>query len=79
METGDNENAIASFKNVALISDTLGYVSSYYLGNLYIKQDNKNYALAAYKTAKDNVPDKVLQEDSQFQYAKLNLDPRIFR
>lgn len=78
METGDNAKAIESFKNVALISDTLGYVSSYYLGNLYIKQDNKNYALAAYKTAKDNVPDKVLQEDSQFQYAKLNLDLGYF-
>jgi tetratricopeptide (TPR) repeat protein len=74
MHSGEHAEAIESFKKVALSSDTLGYVASYYLGNLYIKTDNKNFAISAYKVSKDNVYNKLLEEESLFQYAKLNLD-----
>jgi tetratricopeptide (TPR) repeat protein len=76
--SGENAEAIESFKKVALSNDTLGYISSYYLGNLYIKTDNKNYALSAFKVSKDNSYDPVLEEESLFQYAKLNLDLENF-
>ena len=74
MYSGEHAEAIESFKKVALNSDTLGFVASFYLGNLYIKTDNKNYAISAYKISKDNAYNKVLEEESLFQYAKLNLD-----
>jgi tetratricopeptide (TPR) repeat protein len=74
MYSGEQEAAIESFKNVALKSDTLGYIASYYLGNLYVETDNKNYAISAFKISKDNSYDDTLEEESLFQYAKLNLD-----
>ncbi len=74
MSSGRPVEAIESFKQVALKNDTLGFISSYYLGNLYIQTNNKNYALSAYKLAKDNSFNRNLEEDALFQYAKLNLD-----
>jgi tetratricopeptide (TPR) repeat protein len=74
MFSGEHAAAIESMKKVALKNDTLGYTASYYLGNLYIKTDNKNYAVSAFKISKDNSYDRVLEEESGFQYAKLNLD-----
>ena len=44
--------AIESFKKVALKDDTLGFIASYYLGNLYIQTGNKNYAISALKYQK---------------------------
>lgn len=78
MQSGKSQEAVASFKKVALKNDTLGFIASYYLGNLYVKTDNKNFALSAYKIAKDNRFDETLEEESLFQYAKLNLDVENF-
>lgn len=78
MESGSPHDAIESFKKVALKNDTLGYISSFYLGNLYIKADNKNYAISAFKISKANSYDPELEEESLFQYAKLNLDIENF-
>lgn len=78
MKSAQLTEAIASFKQVALKSDTLGYISSYYLGNLYVQTENKNFALSAYKVAKDNKYDDELEEEALFQYAKLNLDLENF-
>lgn len=78
MQSKKYSEAIESFKKVALKSDTLGYTASYYLGNLYIETDNKNYALSAYQIAKDNRYDDKLEEEALFQYAKLNLDVENF-
>lgn len=78
MHSDKPAEAIESFKKVALKNDTLGFISSYYLGNLYVKTDNKNYALSAYKVAKDNSYDEKLEEEALFQYAKLNLDVENF-
>ncbi len=74
MHSGELQEAIESLKKVALNNDTLGYTASYYLGNLYIKTDNKNFAVSAFKISRDNSYDRVLEEESSFQYAKLNLD-----
>ncbi len=74
MSSDKYAEAIESFKQVALKNDTLGFISSYYLGNLYIQTENKNYAISAYKVANENSFNKDLEEDALFQYAKLNLD-----
>ncbi|NJN27599.1 MAG: tetratricopeptide repeat protein [Cyclobacteriaceae bacterium] len=78
MESGDKAAAIESFKKVALKNDTLGYISSFYLGKLYTQTGNKNYALSAFKVSKDHSYDPALEEESLFQYAKLNLDLEHF-
>jgi tetratricopeptide (TPR) repeat protein len=78
MRSEKPEEAIESFKKVALKNDTLGFISSYYLGNLYVEADNKNYALSAYNVARSNSYDEKLEEEALFQYAKLNLDVENF-
>ncbi len=78
MVSGEQEAAIESFKKVALKDDSLGYISSYYLGKLYTESGNKNYAVSAFKISKDHAYDKELEEESLFQYAKLNLDLENF-
>ncbi len=78
MKTGDKPGAIDSFKKVALKNDTLGFLSSYYLGVLYTQTGNKNFAIAAFKVSKDNRYNSEMEEDALFQYAKLNLDAGNF-
>lgn len=78
MSSDEKEEAIEGFKKVALKNDTLGFISSYYLGNLYTQTDNKNFAISAFKIAKDNSYDPALEEEALFQYAKLNLDVENF-
>ena len=78
MRSEKAEDAIESFKKVALKNDTLGFIASYYLGSLYVKTDNKNFALSAYNIARSNSYDEKLEEEALFQYAKLNLDLENF-
>ncbi len=78
MQSGEQTKAIESFKKVALKNDTLGFIASYYLGNLYIKTENKNFAISAYKVAKNNTYSPELEEEALFQYAKLNLEVENF-
>ena len=72
--SGNNENAIDNFKVVAASGDTLGQFASYYLGELYIKQDNKIFATAAFDVAsKQNfVPE--IKEQALFKLGKVNFD-----
>ena len=68
------DKAIDNFKQVALVDDTLGQYASYQLGNLYLKTDSKNYALAAYKKASEANFNHQIEEEAFFKYAKLNFD-----
>ena len=74
-KTGKYKPAIDHFKTVALTEDTLGWFASYYLGNLYVKTGNKNFALTAYKKARDGGPyNSEVEEESAFKYAKVSFD-----
>jgi TolA-binding protein len=54
--------------------DSVGFYSSYYLGQLYLRNNQKPMALAAFDIARKFKPDQKLVEESSFQYAKLSYD-----
>ena len=71
----ENELAIRFFKKVASVSkDDLGYYSSYYLGVLYAQSNNKMFALTAFNKSRNLQSNRLVCEESLYQYAKLNVD-----
>lgn len=71
---GNLNEAIEHFKQAASDRDKIGILSSYYLGILYLKQDNKLYAVTAFDNARRNNFDPALAEESTYQYAKVCYD-----
>ncbi|MEQ9306216.1 MAG: tetratricopeptide repeat protein, partial [Marinoscillum sp.] len=69
---GQNQKAIDYFKLAGLEKGELGQISSFYLGQLYMRQDNLNYAYSAFKSVMkvDSNPDMV--EESAITLAKIN-------
>ncbi|BDD09815.1 hypothetical protein FUAX_22470 [Fulvitalea axinellae] len=76
--SGASEDAISSFKKAALAKDSLAYYASYYLGSLYLKTDNKNYALTAFDKARKADFNEDIASESDFNYGKLNYDLERF-
>ncbi len=66
------------FKSIASQNNAIGQTSSYYLGNLYLRQNNKQFALTAYENAGKMEYDKVIQEEAVFKQAKINYDQGNF-
>ncbi len=71
---GQFDKAEPQFKAIATQNNAIGQSASYYLGNLYLKQNNKQFALTAYENAGKMEFDKVIQEESLFKQAKINYD-----
>ncbi|MEO1054826.1 MAG: tetratricopeptide repeat protein, partial [Bacteroidota bacterium] len=73
-EAGESAKAISNFKQVASADDTIGVYASYYLGVLYLKENNKNYALTAFNTTRKTELNDKIAEEAAYQYAKVNYD-----
>jgi tetratricopeptide (TPR) repeat protein len=71
---GNTEKGIRYLDKAAGAKDTVSYYASYYLGILYLKQGNKQYALNSFNYARKNPKDKKLADESSFQYAKVSYD-----
>jgi TolA-binding protein len=71
---GNTAKGIEYLDKAASAKDTVSYYASYYLGILYLKQGNKQYAFNAFNHAKKNPKDKKLAEESSFQLAKVAYD-----
>lgn len=69
-----DEKAIEYLKTSAAKQDSTSFYASYYLGVLYLKKGNKQYALNSFGYARNNKQDKKLAEESVFQYAKISYD-----
>lgn len=72
--TGQNEKAIDNFKVVALNEDTVSQFASYYLGALYLKENNNVFAVSAFDKARKSNYNKNIQELAAFNFAKVNYD-----
>ena len=72
--TEDYEGAIDQFKRVAGKSDSIGAYASYYLGILYLRDDQKAYAKNAFDAARKNDYSSQLIEESTYQYAKVTYE-----
>lgn len=71
---GQDAKAITYLKTSASKQDSVSFYASYYLGILYLKQGNKQFALNSFNHAKGYSADKKLAEESTFQYAKISYD-----
>ena len=72
--TGNNEQALSYLKRAASDQDSVGYYASYYLGSLYLKQQQKPLAAIAYGNARNFKGDARMAEESSFQFAKISYD-----
>lgn len=71
---GDEVSAMTFLKSSFTDTDSVGYYSAYYLGALYLKQNQKPMAQNAFDVARKYLPDQKLVEESTFQYAKVSYD-----
>ncbi|RED94914.1 tetratricopeptide repeat protein [Marinoscillum furvescens] len=69
-QTGANEEAIDNFKLAGLEKGVLGQNSSFYLGQLYMRKNNINYAYSAFQTVAEG--GGAMAEEAAFTMGKLN-------
>jgi len=77
--TGNYRKAARSFEELATVNSKLGQYAMYYLGDSYLRLDQKSSARTAFASAKRMNYDPAVQEDALFNYAKLSYelkDPR---
>ena len=72
-QTNKSEEALTNFKRVASNKDSIGQYASYYLGVLYVKQDNPEYAATAFETAANRSFSPEIQEQAAYQLGKTYL------
>ncbi len=70
----NNEAAIAYLKLIASQKTETGIVASYYLGALYTRANNMEFAVAAYKIAANQDKDPEIAQNALFQFAKISTD-----
>lgn len=75
---GQKDEATDYFKKVALNSDTLAQYASYYLGQLYVGDENFIFATAAFGKAAQLGFNKEIQEEAAFNLAKVNFESGKF-
>lgn len=74
MTTGDDDTALDLLKQSASDKDSVGFYSSYYLGVIYLKKQQKPQALTAFLNARNFKADAHLVEESSYQAAKIFYD-----
>ncbi|GAA4922084.1 tetratricopeptide repeat protein [Mucilaginibacter defluvii] len=73
-KTGNLNKAAAELKKLVGQNDVYSQSGNYTLGDIFIKQNNKQGARTAYQTASRLDFDKQIQEDALFNYAKLSYE-----
>ena len=72
--TGDLEQAQEEFKVLASREEEVGQFASYYLGEVYLKQKNLNYAAPAYLKASRDTYNSHIRESAWFKHSKVQFD-----
>ena len=78
LKDGKTQKSIEYFKEVADSKDSLGQYASYYLGQAYIADNNKVYALTALTEASRSTFNASIQEAALFDVARLNYELEHF-
>ena len=71
-KSGQPAKAINNFKGVAGSQDSLAQYASYYLGKLYVQEENKPFAQTALKKAAGMSFNPEIAEESNFELAKIS-------
>ncbi|MFT6746769.1 MAG: tetratricopeptide (TPR) repeat protein [Glaciecola sp.] len=71
---GDNEKATPYFQKTSGLESEVGQLSLFYLGDIYLKEDNKPSARNAYRFASKSSHNIEIKENALFNYAKLSFE-----
>ena len=74
LRNGDYESAIKYLGRVSQKRDTLNQITSYHLGECYLKLNEKNFAWNAFREASEYNFDQSLREDALYNYAMLSFE-----
>ena len=77
-KAGEAFKALKHFKELALQEDAIGQSASYHAGLLYLKENEKPLALAAFDKARKADFSPTTQEEAAFQYGKVSYDLGYF-
>lgn len=69
----NNDKAIDNFKLSGLEKGAMGQASSFYLGQLYLKKGNYNFAYSAFKNVAESDWNPDAKEESAFTLGKINV------
>lgn len=70
-QTGDFVNALSNFNDASQEDDELSQTALYYMGDAYLRLDQKAYARSAFKEASEKDFNFTIKEDALFNYARL--------
>jgi tetratricopeptide (TPR) repeat protein len=70
----DFENAVSQFNKIINGKDFVAQNAYYHLGESYLKLDQKQQALNAFKNASEMAFDESIQEDAALNYAKISYE-----
>lgn len=71
---GNDDKALRYLKKSFADNDSVGFYSSYYLGALYLKKQQKPMALASFDISRRFKADQRLVEESTFLYSKISYE-----
>src|SRR5258706_1024577 len=71
---GQDASALNYLKNSFADVDSIGFYSSYYLGQIYLRANQKPMALTSFDIARKFKGDPALVEEASFQFAKIAYD-----
>ena len=71
---GETEKARNNFKSMAASNDEIGQLASYYLGEIYVKENNLVYAKTSFEQASKGSFNASVKEEATFNLGKVNYD-----
>ncbi|MGE0932304.1 tetratricopeptide repeat protein [Peijinzhouia sedimentorum] len=78
LQVGNTEQAIEQLKTISS-NDLKGQMASYYLGHLYIQQENPQFAITAFDRASKMTFNPEAAENAAFNFAKVSFELGRFR
>jgi TolA-binding protein len=73
-QLGNVDQALDFLRRSASDKDSVGFYSSYYLGSIYLKKNQKPLAQVAFDNARHFKSDPAVVEEATFQYAKISYE-----
>ncbi|MEM7552247.1 MAG: tetratricopeptide repeat protein [Bacteroidota bacterium] len=70
-KSNDFKNAETYFERAAESKDSIAQNASFYLGKIYVDQENWTYAINAFRKASASNGDKLIREEAKYNLAKL--------
>ncbi|MGI9543344.1 MAG: tetratricopeptide repeat protein [Cyclobacteriaceae bacterium] len=71
---GETEKAKNNFKSMAASNDEIGQLASYYLGEIYVKENNLVYSKTSFEQARKGDFNASVKEEATFNLGKVNYD-----